>query len=495
MGRVAHPQMAVAVFGGERHEQHVHALIREMPAEFGEFAVVADQHADRPAVGLDRVERVAADNVPVVAFARGRVNLGLLVFGAVAQIDIGDVLQVFTDARRVRTGDDVDIELHRQRGHELAELVDEIGQALDRRAMAQFLVLDRQQLDREQLGEDHEVRLGVRGLLHEVGHDLGELVEGVDRALAVLNGGDTHRGRALQVHMRVADHVLTVLVFRVAPEQVGAVAHGGLVRRQVVRHHPEELIALIELKAQHRVADLLVYHRLDIGLGAAVFLVTPFEARQPPGKDDALEPELHAQRFALAIEPLADAQAAGFRVHADLVAVEIVAVGIVRGAVTVAGDPCPGMRAHDLILRQAQRRAVADHGVFVDRDQLAFREVVDLAAQLVERVIVEVGVGALHHPVDCRNIRQLGGTNDQARTALIGHGQLSLNRWLEQVARYDDPRSGCRRGSLEHNEQPLRTITQDRHGVASAAAGFIPAAASIRPPISSRGRPSCVRVP
>src|SRR3546814_15782491 len=87
-------EVTAALVGAEGNEQHHRALVDEVAREFGKFAVIADHHPDRPAVGVDRVGAIAALDVPPAPLRGGRVQLFLAVDRPVAQEDIGDAADV-----------------------------------------------------------------------------------------------------------------------------------------------------------------------------------------------------------------------------------------------------------------------------------------------------------------------------------------------------------------------------------------------------------------
>src|SRR3546814_16440806 len=61
---IADAEVTAALVGAEGNEQHHRALVDEVAREVGPFAVIADPHPDRPAVGVDRVGAIAAIDVP-----------------------------------------------------------------------------------------------------------------------------------------------------------------------------------------------------------------------------------------------------------------------------------------------------------------------------------------------------------------------------------------------------------------------------------------------
>ena len=140
---IAHAQIAVALLGGERHKQQIGALVYQMPGELREFRVVADQHADGPAVGVDRPHGAAAGDLPPVALARGGVNLGLFVHRAIAQTYPRDIEQAAIGLLdRMRAADDVDVVAQRQTLQQIAHRISVLSQLANRFQRRQGGVLD-----------------------------------------------------------------------------------------------------------------------------------------------------------------------------------------------------------------------------------------------------------------------------------------------------------------------------------------------------------------
>ncbi len=137
---VAHAHIAEARVGAEGNEDDARALIHQTARKFGKFAVIADEDADRAAIGLDHVQRIAALDVPPESFVGGRVDLFLRVDRSIAQGDIGDVLDVaIVGARRVGAAYDVDIIFQRHARQFLRQTRCVAGELVYRFQWRQFL--------------------------------------------------------------------------------------------------------------------------------------------------------------------------------------------------------------------------------------------------------------------------------------------------------------------------------------------------------------------
>src|SRR3546814_319572 len=101
------------------------------------------------------------------------------------------------------------------------------------------------------------------------------------------------------------------------------------------------------------------------------------------------------------IEPLADPDAAGFRIDARLIAVEPVAGRIVARAETVIGDLLPAVRRQRQPFVEPHRGAIADDRALIERDALAVGIIVDLCPDLVATVAGHaLGIEAPHTRAD-----------------------------------------------------------------------------------------------
>jgi len=88
LAAIAHAQVSAALVRAERYEEEECALIDEVTGLFREFAIIADHHTDRAAIGLDHGVAFAALNIPPAPLGRRGVKLLLCVNRPVAQEDI-----------------------------------------------------------------------------------------------------------------------------------------------------------------------------------------------------------------------------------------------------------------------------------------------------------------------------------------------------------------------------------------------------------------------
>ena len=109
LAAITHAQMAVPRIGVVGHEKDVRPFIGQPPPGFGKLAVIADHYADGTAVGFNHIDGIATLDVPAFAFIRGGVQFFLGMHGAVAQENMGHVVNVaIFHARRMAAADDVD---------------------------------------------------------------------------------------------------------------------------------------------------------------------------------------------------------------------------------------------------------------------------------------------------------------------------------------------------------------------------------------------------
>ena len=329
LAAIAHAQVSAPLVGAERHEQDRRTLIDEMPAEFRKFRVVADQYADRPAIGIDRGDPVAALDIPPVGFVRCRVDLVAPVDGPVAQEDESRVADVAAfAARRVRAADDVDVVAQRQAVHERLEPLGIFGDPLDALCRGQGLFLDRQELQREQFREDDEIAAVIGSDVDEI-FDL--VLEGrpvVDFAHLQLHRGDAHRichGQRIGGLVRAGAFDIE----RVAPDHVRCVAERIVVVGVIFVEDADRLEIVGHMKADRGIAQLAVCHGREIVGGVRIGAPPLRVARHAPAEHDALQAEMFAQCAPRFVQALADAQPPVGGVDTDLHAVEPVAVRIV----------------------------------------------------------------------------------------------------------------------------------------------------------------------
>src|SRR3546814_9010211 len=101
LAAIAHGQIALAAVGAERREQDARALVDQVARKLGKLAVVADEHAHRPAISLDDVDFFAALDVPPIAFVGGRVDFLARMGRSIAQIGRAHVCTPVTNGNLV----------------------------------------------------------------------------------------------------------------------------------------------------------------------------------------------------------------------------------------------------------------------------------------------------------------------------------------------------------------------------------------------------------
>jgi len=183
-------------------------------------------------------------------------------------------------------------------------------------------------------------------------------------------------------------------------------AHALLVAGQIVAQDADRLESVAHLEGDDPVAQILLPDLLEEILRTLDLLAAHLlrEAGHAACKDNALELVILRQTSALVIEALADAQAPKARIDHHLHAIEHVAFLVVTGGVAVAGDRHPVMWLQGGLLVDQEGRSETDEGVVVDGDELPFRKVLDLPAQLRLGVGLHVGIGAFSQGLDRAHI-------------------------------------------------------------------------------------------
>ncbi len=134
--------------------------------EFREFDVITNLNGDDATVGVKHFDAISRADTPPLAFAGGDVNLVLFADRTIATKQIGDVVQRVVLDHELRAADDVNVILDGHFGKEVKILRGEFCQASGSRPTTRGFHA-RQQLRREQLGEQHEVAFIVRGCVEK----------------------------------------------------------------------------------------------------------------------------------------------------------------------------------------------------------------------------------------------------------------------------------------------------------------------------------------
>ena len=161
----------------------------------GELHVVADGDAHPAEIGLERVELALPEDVPLLALEARHVDLRLASQLTGGRDEVADVEEVagLAVVDGDRAADDVEIVVAGQRLQQLEDPRRLRGQSVDLLHHRPADVPQRQQLEREVLGEDHHPGPVVGGRLHQALHLVPELLERRDRTDVVLQRCDADR--------------------------------------------------------------------------------------------------------------------------------------------------------------------------------------------------------------------------------------------------------------------------------------------------------------
>lgn len=82
-------------------------MVCKVAAEFGELAVIANEHRDASGIGVKDFDLIAADHAPVVFLAGGDVDFVLGLEGAIAATEKDDIVEALVLVKGHAAGDDV----------------------------------------------------------------------------------------------------------------------------------------------------------------------------------------------------------------------------------------------------------------------------------------------------------------------------------------------------------------------------------------------------
>ena len=119
---------------------------------------------------------------------------------------------------------------------------------------------------------------------------------------------------------------------------------------------------------------------LEIGASRADIADAAGKSRHPATEHDAFQAELARQGLACIVEALSDPERSVGGIDRHVHAIEPITGRVMPRGKAVAGDLAPNVRLQGVPLGDDEGRAVADDPAIVDGDELALREVVDLAA-------------------------------------------------------------------------------------------------------------------
>ena len=245
-------------------------------------------------------------------------------------------------------------------------------------------------MQREQFRESDEVGTIIGRHVDKIFHLFLEFGLRGDLAHLELHGRDTHR--LWQPVMRGLRDQLGIRCQRIFPEHMHRMAARRRVARHIVLQDADWHKALVQLKIDHWIAKLLVDYGRHIICRFGIFAFAPGIAGHPPAKDDSLQAEMLAQFPADPVETQADAQSPVIRIHADLHAIENLAIGVVARSETATGNFGPAVRPARGSLGNLERGAMTDDLAFIFGDQLPFGKIVDLATDLLGRVIFALAI-------------------------------------------------------------------------------------------------------
>ena len=323
---------AVVAGGSVRAEgdkENPHATVSEEAAQFREFDVVADQHGDLPAVGVQHLEFVTADHAPIPRLAGRDVQLELMVPGAIAPAEVDDVVELPVAVKRHRTGDDIDVILDGFLDEKIADFFGESGQFPDGGGGSVGVERSHQR-SVDVFREDHEVGLIAAHGINEKFHIIEELAQ-------------ARRAAHLHLHQPQPDHTLGAerrawrRVVHVVPLDQRGVGMGFGVIQQVVCQGFFDMEIIAELERHHGIVDFLAPYLVDVFARRQLVLVFAV-ARHPSARHDGPEVQPLAEFLSGIVKAASQPQALGVRIHADLNAIEHIPVGIVGGELETARD-------------------------------------------------------------------------------------------------------------------------------------------------------------
>jgi hypothetical protein len=144
-------------------------VVNQFAGKFREFAVVAGEHGNTPAVGVDDAGMVATADVPDVALARCGVDFFLFDNAAVTQENVCHVAHAaLRAAQRMRTGDDIDAVFLCQPAEVFAKTRREVGERGDCGIRRQHRRVRGKNLQRKKFREDEKICAVIGSDPHKV---------------------------------------------------------------------------------------------------------------------------------------------------------------------------------------------------------------------------------------------------------------------------------------------------------------------------------------
>ena len=269
MGADADAGIGVLRVGEERNEKYLHTVVGHQAGQFREFHIVADEHADFCAVGVECLYAASAAETPTFDFVGSDMDFFIHLIGTVAAAEEAHVVEasVFLDERHT-AGDDVDVVADGKFDEPFAYFVGVLCQSANGVRFA-FIVEAGHQRSVEVFREKNEVALVVGNGINEIFHLLEQVVKSAVGAHLPLYESDADSGF-------LGDEVLCRrLVVDVVPLQQAGEVLRFLVVRKVVAHHLAYVEVVRQLEREYWVENFLLPHFVDIFAWAELVGVYP----------------------------------------------------------------------------------------------------------------------------------------------------------------------------------------------------------------------------
>ncbi len=195
LGAVANAQVALAIVGEARHDKNRGACVRGSAGELRELYVIADRDRDLAKLRIEDLELLPGLNVPMLTLEACHVELVLVLRVPCRREEVGaieDALGARLQAHRHRARHDVDLVLLGEAGQQFAHGLRAIRHASHLLCDRAVRVTQRDELNREVLGEDEQATAVVRRRHHQPANLVFEVLKGVERPNEVLERRDAN---------------------------------------------------------------------------------------------------------------------------------------------------------------------------------------------------------------------------------------------------------------------------------------------------------------